>query len=434
MTDQSDATTQPATPENGDVQPEAHPAAAAHVQQPTLLLAPEDEPEPLKLEAAPAVKAVEQSSASSFLPQISDDRRLEIGTQATGFVTDLATFNVNSPEFVQKLSDVQNLAKAEIVRSGTGTNRLLQERTSSVSGSKGTSTDATTQVAKALTDLRSTVEELTPRGADQSTFTKVLSKLPFGKSIRRYFHRFETAQAQLDAIVKSLTAGQDELLKDNASLQQEKRDLWTVMQRLNEYAYLASQLDEQVTTEAARLKTAGNVEAATTLENDLLFEIRQRRQDILTQLAVAVQGYMAMELVRKNNNELVKGVDRAKTTTIFALKTAVIVSQALDTQKLVLDQIDAVNETTNRTIEQTSQLLRQQTARVHEQAASSTVAVATLERAFDNIFATLDEIETFKQRANESMAETITSLEHQLADAKPRLDRVRAQEVNQTGK
>lgn len=398
-------------------------------QQPLLLTAPEEEAEPLRLEAPEPVKPVSaDDSTSRFLPEIAEGRKLEIGSQAQGFISDLSTFNVNSPEFVQKLTDVQNLAKTEIVRSGSGTSRLLEERSTSVSGAKAQGSQATIDVAKSLSELRSTVEELTPRGADQNAFEKLLAKLPFGNSIRRYFHRFETAQEQLDRIVKSLTAGQDELMKDNASLQQEKRELWQVMGRLNEYAYLAKQLDEQITAEAQRLRNAGNADAATTVENDLLFAVRQRRQDILTQLAVSVQGYMAMELVRKNNNELIKGVDRAKTTTIFALKTAVVVSQALDTQRLVLDQIDAVNETTNRTIEATSQLLKQQTARVHEQATSSGVAVATLQRAFDNIFATLDEIESFRQRANASFAETIGSLEQQLQTAQPRLDRIRSLE------
>lgn len=404
-------------------------------EQPELLIAPEEDVEPLRLEASEPVKPVAaDDSTSRFLPAIPQERQLEIGTQAKGFISDLATFNVNSPEFVQKLTDVQNLAKSEIVRSGVGTSRLLEERSTSAAGAKAQGSDATIQVAKDLANLRSTVDELTPRGADKNAFEKFVAKLPFGNAIRRYFQRYETAQAQLDRIVKSLTAGQDELLKDNASLQQEKRELWQVMGRLNEYAYLAKQLDEQITAEAQRLRNAGNADAATTVENDLLFAVRQRRQDILTQLAVAVQGYMAMELVRKNNNELIKGVDRAKTTTVFALKTAVVVSQALDTQRLVLDQIDAVNETTNRTIEATSQLLKQQTGRIQEQAISSGVAVATLERAFDNIYATLDEIEAFRQRANESFAETIGSLEQQLHNAQPRLDRIRSLEEAENGK
>ena len=78
----------------------------------------------------------------------------------------------------------------------------------------------------------------------------------------------------------------------------------------------------------------------------MLFSVRQKHQDLLTQLAVSVQGYLALDVIRRNNLELIKGVDRATTTTVSALRTAVIVAQALADQKLVLDQITALNTTT----------------------------------------------------------------------------------------
>src|SRR5260370_40764152 len=85
------------------------------------------------------------------------------------------------------------------------------------------------------------------------------------------------------------------------------------------------------------------------IEDVMLYE-RQKRQALLTQLAVNMQGYLAMDLIRKSNLELIKGVDRATTTTVSALRTAVIVAQALNNQKLVLDQIDALNTTTGNLI------------------------------------------------------------------------------------
>src|SRR5205823_1012833 len=126
------------------------------------------------------------------------------------------------------------------------------------------------------------------------------------------------------------------------------------------------------------------------LRDDCLFYVRQTTQDLATQLAVSAQGYLALELVRKNNLELVKGVDRATTTTVSALRTAVMTAQGLVNQKLVLDQIGALNETTADMIEGTSAMLRQQSAGVHEQAASATVSIEKLQAAFANIYATID--------------------------------------------
>ena len=105
----------------------------------------------------------------------------------------------------------------------------------------------------------------------------------------------------------------------------------------------------------------------------MLFSVRQKNQDLLTQLAVSVQGYLALDVIRRNNLELIKGVQRATTTTISALRTAVIVAQALADQKLVLDQITALNTTTSNLIESTSEMLHQQSGQINEQAASATV-------------------------------------------------------------
>src|SRR6201986_3707692 len=139
-----------------------------------------------------------------------------------------------------------------------------------------------------------------------------------------------------------------------------------------------------------------------------MMSIRQRRQDIKTPMAVAVQGYMALDLVRKNNIELVKGVDRAQTTTVSALRTAIIVSQALARQKLVLDQITALNETTSNLIESTSNQLKVQGTAINQQAASSTVDIQKLQVAFDNVFQTMDALTTLPSQAADSLAKTGT--------------------------
>lgn len=383
----------------------------------TLLTPPEKS---LVLTPEAPVENVAPEQSVSFIPQVETGRQMEIKSQARSYAQELVKMTPNSPAFSERLNDINSLAQKEIVRSGKGTSRMLER---SLAGAKKNGGDATQRVASTLNDLRSTVEDLVPNAADLSPAKKILGFIPGGKKISRYFQKYESAQVQLNSITKSLLAGQDELMKDNAALNQEKQELWETMISLNEYIFLASSLDGEIASEIESLRGSGQIEKATAFEADFLFPVRQRRQDLMTQLAVAVQGYMSMELVRKNNVELIKGVDRARTTTIFALETAMVVSQALDTQALVLDQIDAVNNVTNKTIENTSIMLRQQTSRIHEQAANSGVSVETLSKAFDNIFATIDEVENFKAQANKNMETTINGLQEQLQRAKPQLER-----------
>src|SRR4029077_3905489 len=271
--------------------------------------------------------------------------------------------------------------------------------------------DPTSQVASSLVKLRRTVQDLDPakQGLLHGTERKLLGVIPFGNALRDYFHKYESGQANINAIINALYSGQDELRKDNASIEQEKINLWAIMQRLQQYDYMTKKLDSAVSQQVTSIQ-ATDPERAKVLQEDVLFNVRQKDQDILTQLAVSVQGYLALDVIRRNNVELIKGVDRATTTTVSALRTAVIVAQALANQKLVLSQITALNTTTGNLIESTSELLKEQTGKVYDQAASSTINLQQLQKAFDNIYATMDSIDTFKLQALDSMKQTIDGL------------------------
>ncbi|MBT2568672.1 toxic anion resistance protein [Arthrobacter sp. ISL-85] len=384
---------------------------------------------PLVLNAPETVDIVKVDDAPGMVP-VPAERQQEINAQARAFVSEVAAMSPFSPEYSSKIDGINRLGGQQLVASANTSSRLLERSSTSLAGAKKSGNNAQVQVASTLGELRSTVEDLTPNNADLGVGRKILGIIPGGNKLAKYFQRYESAQTQLDKIIKSLMAGQDALLKDNASLAEEKTRLWETMQGLSEYAVFAKALDTATASRIDEMKMQGQIEEAGKLDSDVLYPIRQRHQDILTQLAVSVQGYLAIDMIRKNNTELIKGVERARTTTISALRTAVIVAQALANQKMVLDQIDAINTTTNNMILKTSEMLKDQTARIHQQAASSGVSVETLQRAFDNVFQTIDAIDTFRSQANKSMEGTVHALETGLERARPYLERVRQQEGN----
>jgi uncharacterized protein YaaN involved in tellurite resistance len=392
--------------------PTATPAAAATSGE--LVLAP----------PAPVV-VVKDEQAAGAVP-LEQGKQAELRAKAQSFVAELAALDARSPAFTQKVSAITSMGEQDIRASASVSSRML-DRPAAALGKKAGG-DAQTRVANTLVDLRTTVTDLDPKRADLTGAKKVLKWLPGGDKVDRYFMKYQSAQSHLDAIIKSLGSGQDELRKDNAAIETEKANMWTTMGKLAEYNELASALDAALENKVAELEAAGRTEEANTMRSDALFPVRQRRQDFMTQMAVNVQGYMALDLVRRNNLELIKGVDRAQTTTIAALRTAVIVSQALARQKLVLDQVSALNTVTSNLIESTSEQLRIQGGQIHEQAASATVDVAKLQTAFDNVFATMDALDTFRAQAVESMQQTVTALEGQIVRAKPYLERTRARE------
>ena len=373
------------------------------------------------------VVVVAPEQASGAVP-LEDGKTAELRSKASAFVSELVSLDTRSPAFAEKVGSITAMGEREMRSAAAVSNRML-ERPAAAMG-KGNAADAQTRVSNTLIDLRRTVTDLDPNRADLTGVKKVLKWLPGGDKIDRYFDKYKSAQSHINAIIKALDSGQDELRKDNAAIETEKANMWTLMGTLREYNELAAALDLALENKIAELDAAGRSEDANTVRSDALFPVRQRRQDLQTQMAVAVQGYMALDLIRRNNLELIRGVDRAQTTTIAALRTAVIVSQALSRQKLVLDQITALNTVTSNLIESTSEQLRIQGAAINQQAASSTVDVAKLQAAFENVFATMDALDTFRAQAVDSMAQTVQALEGQIQRAQPYLERTRRNEIS----
>ena len=198
-----------------------------------------------------------------------------------------------------------------------------------------------------------------------SSGRKFLGIIPFGNKLTNYFRSYQSAQTHIQSILGNLSSGKDELLMDNAAIDVERQKLWEAMGNLEQMIHISKVLDEKLEEKAAELDATDPAKAKA-LRETALFYVRQRTQDLLTQMAVSVQGYLSLDLVKKNNVELVKGVDRASTTTVGALRTAVTVAEAMTNQRLVLEQISALNTTTAGMIDSTGQLLKSQSATIHD--------------------------------------------------------------------
>lgn len=377
----------------------------------------------LTLEPPSPVAAVAPAKAEAMVP-IDAAAIPALDTKVGEYVESIVALDVKSPAFAAKAGDVRSMGDEDIRAAADTSNRLLA---SPVRAMQKGPLNQGSNVAATLLDLRRTIEDLDPKQA--TGVKKLLGMIPFGDKLVDYFRKYESAQSHIDGIIKALYDGQDELRLDNAGLEQEKLHLWETMQRLTQYAYIAQRLDAALSERIAQIEATDPAKAKA-LRDDVLFYVRQKHQDLLTQQAVSIQGYLAIDLVRKNNIELIKGVDRATTTTVAALRTAVIVAQALANQKLVLDQIGALNTTTSNLIESTSELLATQSVDINKQAASATIGIDSLQAAFANIYASMDALDTFKTQALDSMAQTVTALETEIAKSQTYLERVRSADVS----
>ena len=390
--------------------------------QPAPLQPPSPAGASLTLTAPPPPPRVAATAAPRMAPAVESAALPGLDAKVDAYLDSLMTAAPRSPEFAAKATDVRTMGDGDIRRAAETSNRLLK---SPVKALQEGGLAEGSKVGTTLLELRRTIEDLDPKEA--SGAKKFLGLVPFGDRVTDYFRKYQSAQSHLDGILHALRDGQDELGKDNAALNLEKQYLWDAMARLNQYVYVAERLDARLAAHISDLEGA-DPDKSRALRDDVLFYVRQKHQDLLTQLAVSIQNYLAIDIVIKNNIELIKGVDRASTTTVSALRTAVIVAQALGNQKLVLDQITALNTTTSGMIERTSEMLRDNSVKIQEQAASATIGLPQLQAAFQNIYATMDAIDSFKVQALDTMAATIGTLETEVSKSREYLERVERQD------
>lgn len=364
------------------------------------------------------VPQVMPERAAGLVP-VADEVKTKLQSKVDSFVDELVATDANSPEFGKKVDQLTNMGRKEIAAAAGMSNRFLDRPVRAMDKDDGVGND--------LAELRRVVEDLDPgkRGKLSGT-RKILGIIPFGNKLTNYFRSYQSAQTHIQSILTNLASGKDELLMDNAAIDVERQKLWEAMGNLEQMVHISKALDEKLEDKAAELDMTDPAKAKA-LRETALFYVRQRTQDLLTQMAVSVQGYLALDLVKKNNVELVKGVDRASTTTVAALRTAVTVAEAMTNQRLVLGQITALNETTAGIIDSTGKLLREQTAKIHQQAASSTIPLETLQRAFQNIYDTMDEVDQFKLKALDSMKQTVELLGTEVEKSKGYIARAEGQ-------
>ena len=355
---------------------------------------------------------------ASGLVAIDTEKKSALETKVEGFVAELIALDAQSPEFGKKVDQITGMGRKEIATAAGMSNRFLDRPVRAMDQESG--------VGKDLSELRRTVEDLDPGRKGKMSGRKLFGIIPFGNSLKRYFESYQSAQGHIQSILGHLASGKDELLMDNAAIDVERQKLWEAMGNLEQMVHIAKTLDQKLEDTAADLDATDPAKAKAIRES-ALFYVRQRTQDLLTQMAVSVQGYLALDLVKKNNVELVKGVDRASTTTVSALRTAVTVAQAMTNQRLVLQSITALNQTTSDMIDSTGKLLREQTAKIHEGAAASTIPLETLQRAFQNIYDTMDEVDTFKIKALENMKQTVETLSTEVEKSKGYIARAEGQ-------
>lgn len=350
-----------------------------------------------------------------------------LGNMAQDNTKEIMQIDLDSLEERRNIANtIENFGKDIVVKS-SDKNKMLEKTLADLSktGSEGG------QVVDSLAKLNREMKELDPSGVNfnnDSFFGRMFNP------VRNYFQRYEKADAQIEEILASLDAGKKALQNDNTTLEIEQASLRDLTIKLGRQVELGTQMDEAVSLalEDAQVNNE-DPEKIKYIQDEVLFPLRQKVMDLQQMQAVNQQGYFAMEIVRRNNKELIRAVERAQHVTVSALRTAVTVASALYNQRIVLDKVKMINDTTNNLIRSTSVMLKQQGAAIQQQAMDANISVDTLKEAFRNTFEALDAVDSYKQKALPQLKTQLDAFREMADEGERRMQRMESAQAYKEG-
>lgn len=337
---------------------------------------------------------------------------------AEGNVAEILTLDID--ELAKKKYILQSIESfgAASMRSSSAKNSLLQVTVGNLSrdGDEGG------VVAKGLMDLNRELKNLDPSLID-FTKTGIIGKLV--DPVRAYFARYQKADSAIADIIISLDKGKTTLKNDNTTLEIEQQAMRNLTKKLMKEVQLGILMDKSIETQIAAAKSRNeDPEKVKFVTEEVLFPLRQRIMDMQQMIVVNQQGAMATEVVIRNNKELMRGVERAQTVTISALRTSVEVAGALYNQKIVLKKIQMLNDTTNDIISSTAELLKRQGVDIQKQAMETNISVETMKTAFADVMEALDSVNIYKQEALPKMRDTINQFKELAAKGEEQIQQL----------
>ncbi|MEF8713064.1 MAG: toxic anion resistance protein [Accumulibacter sp.] len=371
----------------------------------------------------PEVMAPVHQDQAVELVTVKPERLSEIELQVESFLGVLMSADLHSQDFKDKLDQTFALGRQEVsVSAALLQSRLLEKNFVSAKD---------TPAFQAISELRGELDKLNP--GNQGNLLeprRLLGLIPWGNKLQSYFRRYQTAATQIKVIMGQLYAARDEVQKDLLALESQRSRIWDGMQKMAEAIRFAEMLDTRLAQQVEVLRTTDPLRAKA-LEQEVQFYARQNLQDMLTQQAVSINGYLALDVIKKTGRELINGCTRVATTGMSALAVAQTVARATGNQVEVMDMLQGVSGTIGRLIQQTGEQLNAHVSETTRFAENPLLGIEQIKQMFTQTYQAMDAIDNFRSQAITVMGRNNEILQSELARSREYLDRVRRERAGQ---
>lgn len=377
-----------------------NPSIGPAVQTQEQLLSALAQPETFALSAPSPLQPVPVEKAKELVP-LADETRQRVQEQVDNFVQGLLNEEVTSQSFKAKLDAAFRLGRRQISQTTELNNGFLRRNFVNMEDSPAW---------QAIAQIRETMDELNPaKAGDLLAPEKILGFIPGGNKLKNYLRKFQSAEHHLDQILNDLRRAQEQSQRDLLEIDSVEQKLVEQMKTLQEAIVFAEMLDSRLADKVAALQNSDPMRAKA-LEQEVLFYVRQNLGDMLGTKALAVNGYLAMGILRQTGRNVVIGCDRVATNGMMALTIAQTVAIATANQVKTMEMLDGIKGQIENLTVQTSEMLGNHVNRVAEFSKNPLLGVETLKRAFDNTFKAIEAMDNFRSQAIGAMGQNIAEM------------------------
>lgn len=371
---------------------------------------------PLILTPPEVITPIAPNQSMEAVP-LKPEVKAAVAAQVDRFIDALVTEDIHSDAFKAKLDSAFRLGKEEAsIASNLMTGRFMERNFVGVESSAA---------FKAIGELRGHLDELNPgKEGDLFSKQKILGIIPFGNKLQAYFRKYESAASQLNKSMEQIYVARDDMQKDEVEIESLRGKLWEAMQNLKAAIEFSQQLDSKIADKVVSLKVS-QPERAKAMEQEVLFYARQNLSDMLTQQAVCVNGYLALDVLKRTAREMQNGCTRVATTGMSALAVAQTVARATGNQIQVMDMLKGVSGTIENLIAESGKALNTHVERTAEFSSNPLLGIEKVKEMFDQTFRAMDAMDNFRSKAIETMGKNNQLMTEQVARAKTYMDKER---------
>jgi uncharacterized protein YaaN involved in tellurite resistance len=146
---------------------------------------------------------------------------------------------------------------------------------------------------------------------------------------------------------------------------------------------------------------------------------------------VCINGYLALDVLKKTAREMQNGCTRVATTGMSALAVAQTVARATGNQIQVMEMLKGVSTTIENLIAESGRQLNTHVEKTAEFASNPLLGIEKIKEMFDQTYKAMDTMDNFRSKAIDVMGKNNQIMQTEIDRAKTYMDRVRQEQARQ---